>query len=90
MFDVGLMVAFGVLGYLFKKLDVPLAPLILTLILGPLMEQSLRQSLEISRGDFSIFFTRPISLTLIAVAAVFTLATTMRIAARVRGADSEV
>jgi putative tricarboxylic transport membrane protein len=90
MFDVGLMAAFGVLGYLFKKLDVPLAPLILTLILGPLMEQSLRQSLEISRGDFSILFTRPISLTLIVIAAVFTIGTTMRIAARVRGADSEL
>jgi putative tricarboxylic transport membrane protein len=90
MFDVGLMAAFGVLGYLFKKLDVPLAPLILTLILGPLMEQSLRQSLEISRGDFSILFTRPISLTLIVLAALFTVGTTMRLAARVRGADSEL
>jgi putative tricarboxylic transport membrane protein len=85
MFDVGLMAAFGVLGYLFKKLGVPLAPLILTLILGPLMEQSLRQSLEISRGDFSILLTRPISLTLIVIAALFTIGTTMRIAARVRG-----
>ena len=71
MFDVGLMAAFGVLGYLLKKLDIPLAPLILTLILGPLMEQSLRQSLEISRGDFSILFTRPISAALIVIAAVF-------------------
>jgi putative tricarboxylic transport membrane protein len=73
-----------------KKLDGPLAPLILTLILGPLMEQSLRQSLEISRGDFSILLTRPISLTLIVIAAIFTIGTTMRIAARVRGADAEI
>lgn len=90
MFDVGLMTAFGVLGYLFKKIDVPLAPLILTLILGPLMEQSLRQSLEISRGDFSIFFSRPISLTLIVIAGIFTVVSTLRIAAGVRGADTEV
>jgi putative tricarboxylic transport membrane protein len=90
MFDVGLMAAFGVAGYLFKKIDVPLAPLILTLILGPLMEQSLRQSLEISRGDFSILFTRPISLTLIVIAGIFAIGSTMRIAARVRGADSEL
>ena len=62
IFDIGVMVLFGVLGYLFKKLDIPLAPLVLTLILGPLMEQSLRQSLEISQGDFSIFFTRPIAV----------------------------
>jgi putative tricarboxylic transport membrane protein len=90
MFDVGLMAAFGVLGYLLKKLDIPLAPLILTLILGPLMEQSLRQSLEISRGDFSILFTRPISAALIAIAAVFAVVSSLRIAASVRGADSEV
>ena len=90
MFDVGLMTAFGVLGYLFKKIDVPLAPLILTLILGPLMEQSLRQSLEISRGDFSIFFSRPISLTLIVIAGIFTIVSTLRMAAGVRGADTEV
>jgi len=90
MFDVGMMAAFGVLGYLLKKLDVPLAPLILTLILGPLMEQSLRQSLELSRGDFSILFTRPISATLIVIAAVFAVVSSMRIAASVRGADSEL
>jgi putative tricarboxylic transport membrane protein len=90
MFDVGLMTVFGVLGYLFKKIDVPLAPLILTLILGPLMEQSLRQSLEISRGDFSIFFSRPISLTLIVIAGIFTIVSTLRMAAPVRGADTEV
>jgi len=90
MFDVGMMAAFGVLGYLLKKLDVPLAPLILTLILGPLMEQSLRQSLEISRGDFSIFVTRPISAALIVMAAVFAVVSSMRIAASVRGADSEL
>jgi putative tricarboxylic transport membrane protein len=90
MSDVGLMATFGVLGYLLKKLDIPLAPLILTLILGPLMEQSLRQSLEISRGDFSILFTRPISAALIAIAAVFAVVSSLRIAASVRGADSEV
>jgi putative tricarboxylic transport membrane protein len=90
MFDVGMMAAFGVLGYLLKKLDVPLAPLILTLILGPLMEQSLRQSLEISRGDFSILVTRPISAALIVMAAVFAVVSSMRIAASVRGADSEL
>ena len=62
IFDVGMMILCGLLGYLFKKLDFPLAPAILTLILGPLMERSLRESLSISQGDFSIFFTRPISL----------------------------
>lgn len=90
LFDVGLMCAFGVLGYLFKKVDIPLAPLILTLILGPLMEQSLRQSLEISRGDFSIFFTRPIALGFIALAAAIVSMSTFWFVSRLRGQDSEV
>ena len=68
VFDVGVMIGFGVVGYLARKLDIPLAPMVLTLILGPLMERGLRQSLEISRGDFTIFFTRPISATLLAIA----------------------
>ena len=70
LFDVGVMILCGLLGYLFKKLDFPLAPAILTLILGPLMEQSLRESLSVSQGDFSIFFTRPISLFMLVVAGV--------------------
>jgi putative tricarboxylic transport membrane protein len=90
VFDVGLMAAFGVVGYAFKKLDIPLAPMILTLILGPLMEQSLRQSLEISRGSFAIFFTHPIALALIVVACLVVAGSTLRIVGRMRGADSEV
>ena len=70
MFDVGVMILCGLLGYAFKKLDFPLAPAILTLILGPLMERSLRESLSLSRGDYSIFFTRPISLLFLVVTAI--------------------
>jgi putative tricarboxylic transport membrane protein len=58
------------LGYVFKKLDFPLAPTILTLILGPQMERSLRESLSLSQGDYSIFFTRPISLVLLIITAI--------------------
>lgn len=70
VFDVGLMLAFGLLGYAFKKLDIQPAPFILTVVLGPLMERGLRQSLELSGGDSTIFLTRPIcaSLLLLAVA----------------------
>jgi putative tricarboxylic transport membrane protein len=70
MFDVGVMILCGLLGYVFKKLDFPLAPAILTLILGPLMERSLRESLSLSQGDYSIFITRPISLFFLIVTAV--------------------
>jgi len=69
VFDIGVMILCGLLGYLFKKLDFPLAPAILTLILGPLMERSLRESLSLSQGDYSIFFTRPISLVLLLITA---------------------
>ncbi len=88
--DVGVMAVFGLVGYVFKKIDIPLAPLILTLILGPLMEQSLRQSLEMSRGHFGIFVQHPIALGLIIVALLFAAASTLRAVALVRGADSEV
>jgi putative tricarboxylic transport membrane protein len=90
VFDIGVMLAFGLVGYAFKKLDIPTAPLVLTMILGPLMERGLRQSLEMSRGDFSILFTRPISATLLAVAALLILTSTFRAVAAVRGQDSQV
>jgi len=80
VFDVGVMVGFGVLGYLLRKLDFPIAPAVLALILGPFMEKSLRTSLEISGGDFGIFFTRPISLTLIIIAAIVIATSALRLA----------
>jgi putative tricarboxylic transport membrane protein len=90
VFDIGVMLAFGLVGYAFKKLDIPTAPMVLTMILGPLMERGLRQSLEMSRGDFSILVTRPISATLLAIAAIVILTSTFRAVAAVRGADSQV
>ncbi len=73
VFDIGVMMFCGMLGYIFKKLDFPLAPAILTLILGPLMERSLRESLSLSRGDYSTFVTRPISLFFVIVTAIIFL-----------------
>jgi putative tricarboxylic transport membrane protein len=67
VFDVFVMIGFGLLGLALRHLEIPLAPMVLTLVLGPLMERSLRESLEISQGDFSIFLNRPISLVLIIV-----------------------
>lgn len=61
MHDVWLMIIFGIVGYLMRKLDYPLAPAVLAIVLGPLAEPALRQSLLISGGEFSIFFTRPFS-----------------------------
>lgn len=63
--DLYLMLGFGVLGYFMRKFDYEPAPLILAFVLAPILEISLRQSLIISGGDISIFFVRPISLTLL-------------------------
>lgn len=67
MFDVGLMILFGVIGYFFRKFNFPLAAMVLGVILGPMLEENFRQSLMMSSGDFSVFFTRPIALVLIII-----------------------
>jgi putative tricarboxylic transport membrane protein len=68
LFDVWMMLGFGVLGYVMKKLEYPIVPLVLALVLGRLAENSLRQALTISGGSVSIFFTRPISALFITAA----------------------
>lgn len=65
--DVMMMVIFGVVGYIFRKLQFELGPLLLAFVLGRILERSLRQALLISRGDLSIFFTRPISATFLTI-----------------------
>jgi putative tricarboxylic transport membrane protein len=68
LFDVGLLYAFGLVGYAMRRFDFPVAPLVVGLILGPMMEQSMRQALTISMGEWTTFVTRPLSATLLAVA----------------------
>jgi putative tricarboxylic transport membrane protein len=68
-FDIWLVAGFGFIGYLFNKLSVEPAPLLLGFILGPMMEENLRRALLLSRGDWSVFVTRPLSASLLAVAA---------------------
>ena len=69
MFDVWVAVVFGLLGYVFIKLGCEPAPLLLGYILGPLLEENLRRALVLSRGDFTVFVTRPISLVMLLIAA---------------------
>jgi TctA family transporter len=71
LLDVVFMFVFGVLGYAFRKLDYPLAPLIFALILGDITENALRQSLIMSHGSVAIFFTRPIAAAHMVIALVF-------------------
>lgn len=67
MFDVTCMIIFGIIAYFLKKADFPLAPLLLTFILGDQIEFSLVQSMTIFRGDFTMFFRRPICVVLIVI-----------------------
>jgi putative tricarboxylic transport membrane protein len=87
IFDVGVMIAFGVLGYVFRKIDWPLAPTVLALILGPMMERALRTSLEMSAGDLTILVTRPISLVLLIIAAVVLASPAVRLLGKKAGKD---
>jgi putative tricarboxylic transport membrane protein len=71
--DVWLMFLFGVVGYLMRKLDYPMAPAVLAIVLGPLAEASMRQSLLINHGNPMIFFDRPISGPIMGVAVILFL-----------------
>ena len=70
VWDIFIMVAFGFLGYIFAKLDCEPAPMLLGFILGPMMEEFLRRALLLSKGDPTVFVTRPISAGLLACAVV--------------------
>ena len=74
VFNVFMTIPFAILGYLFKKLDCEPAPLLLGVVLGPMMEEYLRRTMTISRGDATVFFTRPLSATLLCIAVLMLLA----------------
>lgn len=85
MFDVWVALMFGVLGYVMKKVDISAVPLVLTLVLGPMIEQNLRRSFTLSGGSPEIFFTRPLSLILL-LAAMASLC--LNLYSRRKGADN--
>jgi putative tricarboxylic transport membrane protein len=68
MIDLYYMVGFGVVGYLFKKLDYPIAPMVLALVLGDMAESAMRQALIIGQGSPLVFFRPPIALPIMIVA----------------------
>jgi len=68
VFDVFMTIPFAILGYIFKKLDCEPAPMLLGFVLGKLMEEYLRRAMTLSRGDWTVFFTRPLSATLLVLA----------------------
>ena len=72
--DLWIMVISGVVGYLLRKVGFDPAPIVLAMVLGPMMEQALRQGLMMSRGEFGIFLSRPISAVMLAAAALLLIA----------------
>jgi TctA family transporter len=87
IFDLAMATGFGIVGYILLKLDCEPAPLVLGFILGPMMEIYFRRAMVLSRGDFTVFFTQPISLTMLLAAAILLL---MNIAPIVRHKREEV
>ena len=91
MHDVWLMLVFGLAAFLLRKLDYPLAPAVLAIVLGPIAEPTLRQSLLLSSGDPSIFFTRPIAGPITVVAIVLILLPLLKLGwGRLRGRSDAV
>jgi TctA family transporter len=76
-FDIWMVAMFGVIGYGFIKLGMEPAPLLLGFILGPMMEENLRRAMLLSRGDWSVFVTRPLSASLLAAAVVLLIIVTL-------------
>jgi TctA family transporter len=73
VFDIIITAIFGIVGYLWSKLKCEGAPLLLGLVLGPLMEENFRRALLLSRGNFMTFLERPLSASLLGVAALLVI-----------------
>lgn len=76
-FDIFMTAAFGIAGYLFFKLGCEAPPLLLGFVLGPMMEENFRRAMLLARGDFTVFFTRPLSLGLLIAAAALVVIVTL-------------
>lgn len=88
MFDVGIAIAFGLTGFVFNKLEIPLSPILLAIILGPMMEINLRKSLLMYEGNWSFLYERPIALTFILLA-IFSVYSTMKMKKKQAQAEKE-
>ena len=83
-FELVLLLAFGILGYLLRRFGYPIAPVVVGLILGPMAEQQLRRALAISQGDIGVLFSSPISIVLY-VAAIIAVGVPMILRLRGQG-----
>ena len=77
VFDIFITASFGIIGYMFFKFGCEPAPLLLGFVLGPMMEENFRRALLLSRGDFTTFITRPLSLSLLLAALLLLIVVTL-------------
>jgi TctA family transporter len=73
LFDVAIVAAFGVVGAILLALEFPLSPIVLGFVLGPMLEEKFRQATLLSRGDLSVFVTRPIAAAFVGASALLVL-----------------
>jgi putative tricarboxylic transport membrane protein len=85
--DIWIMIATGLLGYLLRKFDFETAPIVLGLVLAPMLEMSLRQSLALSDGSYAVFLNRPIAATMLGIG-LLVLALGLRPVLMKRGGDA--
>ncbi len=81
IFDIHVAIGFGVIGYLMRKVDIPLSPIVLAIILGPMAESNLRRAIQMYQGSWSFLYTRPITIAFLALA-VFSLVTAVGVKRR--------
>jgi putative tricarboxylic transport membrane protein len=89
MFDIWLIVVFGIGAFVLRRLDYPLAPAVLAIVLGPIAEPTLRQSLLLSSGDPSIFFTRPVAGPITVIALILLFLPALKLLRRGRGSRAD-
>jgi putative tricarboxylic transport membrane protein len=89
IFDIWMMWVFGIIGYFMKKYDISGAPLIIGLVLGPILEQSLYRALSLAHGSMWVFVTRPISATLLGIAVVMSIFVSLKTVKTIRKQLSE-
>jgi putative tricarboxylic transport membrane protein len=85
MFDVYVMLAFGIIGFILRELKFPMAPLVLGIVLGDLLDLNLRRGLQLSNGDLAPFFTRPISAVICIIIVLTIVFSIPAVSRRVRG-----
>lgn len=88
MFDVGIAIGFGLLGFILTKLDIPSSPILLAIILGPMAETNLRKSLLMYDGSWSFLYERPIALAFILLA-VFSVYSTLKMKKKQKQKETE-